>query len=181
MKKNFFIPMAALIPLTLFLSAGFAQNQSAETVFNDKMKVTPPDSVVNQPKSLNYSTDIGSLSTKIAKNFTRNFKDVDDVRINLIKNYTYIYCKKDGITNRIRYDKKGNWDYTIRYYQEDQMPKEIRKQVKINFFDFEIDGVSEVSVGNKTAYLVTIKSIQTWKTVKILDDEMSVVGSYQAK
>lgn len=181
MKKNFFNHVAVMISLTLLVTICSAQKQSADPNFNSKMKIAEPDSTVSPAPAATYSRDLASLGTKVLKNFSKNFKDADDVRIIKVKDNTHIYCITNGVTNRIRYDKKGNWNYTIRYYQQDLLPKEIRRQVRSNFLDFEIAGVTEVNVGDKTAYLVRIRSIETWKTVKVLDDEMSIIESFQSK
>jgi len=163
------------------VSISHAQKQSGDPNFNSKMKLNAPESLASPATGTAYSSDLSSLSNKVVKNFKKNFKNADDLRISNFENRTYIYCKTNGIVNRVRYDKRGNWDYTIRYYEENQLPSEIRKQVKRTFFDFDISGVTEVSVGDKTAYLVRIKSIETWKTVKVLEDEMTIVESYRVK
>src|SRR6478672_6175406 len=48
-------------------------------------------------------------SPKAFKNFTKQFKSPTDVRVTQEKGETFIYCRVDGIINRIGYDKKGKW------------------------------------------------------------------------
>jgi hypothetical protein len=181
MKKIFFNRVAVMMAITLISFNGYAQKQSSDPAFNNNMKIEPNSSAGNVTSAPSYSTNVAELNSKIGKNFSKNFKNPEDVRINKFKDFTYIYCVTNGVTNRIRYDRKGNWDYTIRYYQENLLPKEIRKQVRSTYYDFNIEGVTEVSVGDKTAYLVRIKSADLWKTVKIVDDEMIETESYQVR
>lgn len=180
MKKIFLYPVVLLIPLTLMLTVSHAQKRAADPRFNKNMKVAE-DSAVSNAASASYSSDLSALNSKVSKNFTKNFKNAADLRISTYGSNTYIYCITDGIMNRIRYDKKGNWNYTIRYYLEDRLPADIRKQVKSNYYDFDIAGVTEVNVGDKTAYLVRIKSSEEWKTVKIVDDEMIITESFRIR
>lgn len=181
MKKNFSHRAAIMIPIMLIAFISYSQKKTADPNFNSKMKISAPDSSVSPATERSYSSDLSSVSSKIAKNFTRNFKNANDLRINKFDNYTYIYCINNGIVNRIRYDRKGNWDYTIRYYEEAQLPIEIRRQVRSTFLDYEIFGVTEVTVGDKTAYLVRIKTTEAWKTVKVLEDEMTIIESFRSK
>ncbi|MBC7829462.1 MAG: hypothetical protein H7122_17075 [Chitinophagaceae bacterium] len=181
MKKKFSYRAAIIIQIMLVASIGYSQKQSADPTFNSKMKIGAPDSSVSPATGSAYSTDLSSLSGKVLKNFKKNFRDVSDLRINTFENHTYVYCITNGIINRIRYDKRGNWNYTIRYYEEKLLPQEIRKQVRVHFLDFEISGVTEVTVGDKTAYLVRIQSVDTWKTVKIIEDEMTIVESFRGR
>jgi hypothetical protein len=169
-----------MVSITLIALNNYAQKQSTDPAFNSNMKIEAPGSSI-APSGLSYSTNLASVSSKVAKNFSKKFKNPSDLRINTLEKFTYIYCITDGVVNRVRYDKKGNWDYTIRYYQEDLLPKEVRKQVKSTFYDFDITGVTEVNVGDKTAYLVRIKDRDTWKTVKVLDDEMTITESYKSR
>lgn len=123
--------------------------------------------------------ELKMTSPKVYRNFTREFRKAKEVLISQENGETFIYCKIDGIPNRIGYDAKGNWHHTIRYYDEADLDNSIRNTVLDNYRGFEIKGVTEVNVGDKTAYLVSIESKRMWKTIRLVDDTMEEFESFR--
>jgi hypothetical protein len=160
----------------VFLAAGsYAQKQGSDVVpFTYKSSLLLPDSPVNAEANAGYSTDLNSLGTRGLKHFTKSFRNAEDVRITKERNNSLVYCKINGVENRMKYDKKGNLNYAIRYYEEGLLPLDVRHIVKSTFYDYSITGVTEVNVDDKTAYLLNIKNGITWKKIKVLDGEMTI-------
>jgi hypothetical protein len=118
-------------------------------------------------------------SPKAYKNFTRSYKSSTDVHVSQEKGETFIYCRMDGIVNRIGYDKKGNWHHTIRYYEGSQLSKDLRQVVENNYKGYEIKGVTEVAIADELAYFISIESLRSWKVIRIQNDSMEETESYQ--
>ena len=77
------------------------------------------------------------------------------------------------------YDRKGNFTYSILSYTEKEMPADVRRLVRSNYYDFSIGWVKEVSEGQTTAYVVHIEDTASWKDVVVQDGEMRVLHAFR--
>jgi hypothetical protein len=85
----------------------------------------------------------------------------------------------DGPVKAIyRYDKKGHWVYSILTYGEDRLPEDVRRLVKSNYYDFNIDWVKEVNEAQTTVYVAHMENAKSWKEVAVQDGEMRVLKEY---
>jgi len=78
-------------------------------------------------------------------------------------------------TTRAFYDKKGKVRFTIDYYGESQLPREVRAIVKPEYYDYTILTVQEVKTAGKSVYLIDMEDSTTIKTVRVADGEMELV------
>lgn len=85
----------------------------------------------------------------------------------------------NDIQTKIFYNRNGNNVAMIRYYTEDKLPNEVRHPVKSTYYDFNIFLVTEVTVGNKIAYLVKIKDKTCTKTIRVMNGEMDVIEEFE--
>jgi hypothetical protein len=118
-------------------------------------------------------------SPKAYKNFIRAFKGSTDVNVSQEGGETFIYCRMNGIINRIGYDKKGNWHHTIRYYDASHLNPDMSNSILNSYKGFELKGVTEVAYGGDIAYFVTIEALRSWKVIRIQNDAMDETESYQ--
>lgn len=129
----------------------------------------------NLPASIGPMTEI---SSKALKNFHRMFVEVSGERWLAADGGFVVMFSKNGIKNRVDYDKKGKLLTIFRYYGEDQLPRDVRHLVKSTYYDYSITHIVEVTVGNKTAYLLNIQDATTLKQLKVVDGEMEVTQDY---
>jgi hypothetical protein len=118
-------------------------------------------------------------SPKAYKNFTKAFKSPTDVRVTQENGETFIFCRVDGIVNRIGYDNKGKWHHTIRYYDATQLSHHMSTSILDNYKGFEIKGVTEVSVAGELAYFISLEALRSWKIIRIQNDDMEEMESYK--
>jgi hypothetical protein len=52
----------------------------------------------------------------------------------------------DDINYRVDYDKKGIWLHTIRTYNENKLPSDVRHLVKSSYYDYNIIVVQEIEI-----------------------------------
>lgn len=175
MKKNSLLKAFGILPLALFILPGFGQSQGGNNLNFDKKAIIASANAAPDAASI---AELKSISKKAFENFSKNFKGASDIHVSNKNKEIFVYFYQDGIANRVGYDKKGHWNHTIRYYGENMLPKDVRQIVKSTFYDFNIFGVTEVTVGNKTAHLVNIEDKTSWKTVKVVDGEMEVMQEY---
>ena len=94
--------------------------------------------------------------------------------------YTSVFCRVNGTTNRIRYNKKGRWQHTISSYETKRLPEDIRQLLESSFPGFTIFGaVTEVRLRNKISLLVLIENKTSWKRIKVVDGVQEIYEEVQ--
>jgi len=114
------------------------------------------------------------FTAKAVKSFNKDFADASAIWTESNEGYTASFTK-GGIQSRVNYNKKGQWHSTIRYYGESELPQDVRHIVKSQYYDYSIFGVTEVSVGDKKAYIVVLEDSRSFIRVKVLDGEMTTL------
>jgi len=163
------------------LSYGDIQAQNLEFISSVKKKHrTKIDELLAEKPIYINGTSPNLIASRAIRNFSKNFKDATDVRWILSDGGGYIakFIYK-GIACRADYDYKGNCLTSYKYYNEDKLPHEIRQLVKSNYFDFSIYRVAELFISNKTVYLVTLESDESWMKITVIEGEMTVVEIFR--
>jgi hypothetical protein len=114
-----------------------------------------------------YIPEIKDVNTRALKDFQIRFNDVTKVRWFSDNNGFISYFNKNGFNNRASYNKKGQWQYSLVYYTEDKLPKDIRTIVKSKYFDFSIYMVEEVQTNYGSAYVVYLEDQTKLKILKV--------------
>ena len=81
----------------------------------------------------------------------------------------------NGIRMFEYYDKNGDFEYSLHYYKEDKLPRDVRHVVRSRFYDFSIYQVTEVKRNNKIAYVIKLEDKAIWKTIKVVDGEIEEI------
>ncbi|HEY2722988.1 MAG TPA: hypothetical protein VGI82_14745, partial [Chitinophagaceae bacterium] len=126
MKKNLKIIFAGAFLLLISCFSSNGQSVTSGVPFSEDMRTE---------RSTSQATETGIPSPAVLKSFTRNNKGITDEKW---YETSYGYVAKfnlKGIGYRTDYDKKGNWLYTIRTYDETKLPEEVRQFVKSNYYD----------------------------------------------
>ncbi|OQP40068.1 hypothetical protein A4H97_17800 [Niastella yeongjuensis] len=117
-----------------------------------------------------------NANSKAGKSFARKYENATHAKWTQLRDgSSLVHFYIDGIQTKIFYNRKGNETGMMRYYTEHELPADLRQQVKSVYYDFDIFQVTEVTVGNKTVYLVKIKDKSCTKTVRVANGEMDVV------
>jgi putative component of toxin-antitoxin plasmid stabilization module len=86
------------------------------------------------------------------------------------------YFTQDGYTNRVYYDKKGHWVYSLLTYGENKLDRDVRKAVKMNFYDLNITLVKELQTLSGLVYIITLEDKTSIKLLKInREGEMEIM------
>lgn len=103
------------------------------------------------------STIAPVVNEKAQQTFAANFKNVDDVSWSSTGNNYEAFFEKDGIKTRVTIDAKGRLLQTIRYYKENELPSNVLYNVKTDYKNSEIHGVTEISNKNGVYYRIILK------------------------
>ncbi|HKO79013.1 MAG TPA: hypothetical protein VJU78_01400 [Chitinophagaceae bacterium] len=137
-------------------SGAISSTRASEEKENDRI---PPDKVI----------------TKAARDFTKTYKNATHVNwYGCGDGFVAYFIPANDVKTKVYYDKKGNYQCRVRSYAEDKLSPEIRHQVKSNYSDFNIFRVTEIHAKNKTAFIIKLENKTSWKTIKVIDNEMEV-------
>jgi DNA-dependent RNA polymerase auxiliary subunit epsilon len=115
-----------------------------------------------------------SINPKYVRDFKNNYKNATDVKWVQHEGGASVYFTHDGLKMRSTYSKKGTRIYTLKDYYEAQMPADLRRLVKSNYYDHNIEVVTEVSTAMKTFHIVKMENQKEYLTLKIVDGEISI-------
>ena len=130
---------------------------------------------------ISNAAKVNEVSNKAIRDFKKTFRDAKDEKWYTLPNG---YLAEFMLSNRkdaVVYDKKGNWKYTICYYDEKSLPDAVRAEVKSVYYDYSISRVEEIRVEDKIIYLVHMQNETTWKNVRVCDGEMDVIEDFNKK
>ncbi len=169
--KKIFLTLTTVAITTLVL----AQNQKdVSLISNASFKESSSANDVPGKK-----TDGANVNTRAIMHFNGNYKNVADVQWSVSQGGYMAFFSKKGNVNRVFYDKNGNWKFSINYYGETKLDKEIRNQIKSVYYDFTIKSVQEINLGNKTVYMIYIESDNSSKQLWLCDGEMEVANDFE--
>lgn len=178
MKKILFALVAGLIPALAVINETFAQSG------NDIASLTPVKNYFDMESKKGVtenSNTVGLVNAKAFKFFNKQYK-VNGEKWREEGDCITASYKVDSISHCIYFDKKGHWVGSVKIYDEAKMPKDIRKMVRQEYYDYKIGVVYEVetfaSAGSPT-YIVNIEDATNFKQIRINDDGMDVYKEFQ--
>jgi len=175
MKKILFALAAGLIPAlacTVELKAQNAEiiaSAASQGYKNEKFEA------VANPNTLN------TVNTKAMKSFTKKYK-VFDEKWSLGADCIIASYDLNSVSYFIYFDKKGHWEASLKIYGEDKMPKDIRTEIKREYFDYKILAVQEIESGSDRAqptYVVNLQGENDYKLIRIRDGDMDVYKEFK--
>jgi hypothetical protein len=87
----------------------------------------------------------------------------------------------DGIRNRIVYDKKGYWKFSMQEYREKQLPEDVREFVKSQYYDYSIGWVKEVKQEGSLVYVIDLENDNEWINLAVQDGETRILKQFSKK
>ena len=127
-------------------------------------------------KSDHFKLASVSASERAKAHFKENYAEV--------QNYTWytapdnsIYCifQRGNTTDRVFYDSRGYWQFTLISYLPSELKMHIRKQIADQFEGYRITYVNEIqSAYDEPIYMVNIENAGNIKVLKVTDDDIEV-------
>ena len=146
--------------------------QSAAAHGSDKLIKTGHDS----PSVNAVVTDMNRVNKKAINDFKERFGSPAGTRWFSDKEGFTSYFKAEGFTDKVCYDKKGNWEYSTIFYNESKLPKDVRTSVKSVYYDMSINQVEEIQTVNGKGYVINLEDKTTIRIIKMNEQgEMETV------
>ena len=173
MKKFLFALSIGLTSVVAISNCAYAQNSAQPVAFNDtkNFKSTIRNmAALESPAFMGtYVPDAKTINAKAIKDFNTRFSGADNAMWFSDKNGFTTYFVKDGNGVMELYDKNGDWQYSLIFYSEDKLPRDVRAAVKSTYFDMAITLVEEVQTTDSKVYIVHLEDKANIKILKVND------------
>jgi hypothetical protein len=184
MKKGLFALLTGCISVIAIANNSNAQGNNNVIAFTDTKNfdkslftVIPLDNLVE----LNaVPADEKTVNKKALKDFQTRFNQVSGAQWFTIADGFISYFKsEDDISDRVFYNKKGNWTFTVKSYNEGKLPRDIRAIVKSSYYDYTITMVEEVEGIDNLVYIIHMSDKTSIKNLRVTKDgEMDVLEEF---
>ncbi|PWT76648.1 MAG: hypothetical protein C5B59_05925 [Bacteroidetes bacterium] len=175
MKKN--ILTTALVFTVAILAVASKANAQGSA---NKQKVSYPEKLIisdntSNPAAVKDALAKSKINVKALLDFQKAFTNIGNEKW-YKENYGYsARFFENGIQNDVSYSDKGERLYQMKQFNENNLSRELRTQIKTAFYDCSVKWVHEIIFPHKTVYIVLIEDEATLKNIRIGDDEMEVV------
>ncbi len=166
MKKICFPLLAVLLVTT-----GDAQSQTSANglAFGRQATVLP-----DKPAESLYLAN-----TRALRSFRKQFGAVEQESWYTTNEGLRVKFVQGGILQSADYSTGGRLQYLVKTYGEELLPRAVRNRVKSEYFDHSIFLVQEIQCPlHETIYLVKIEDKTSWLTLRVSDQDIGVLESY---
>lgn len=180
MKKSFLLLAAGCISAAMLSGHVFAQDikhpvDLASSQANNK----PAPAAFSNSSSAN-AAGAGTISEHALKDFKGRFVNAKDEKWFSRKDGFIVYFTQDGFRDRVYYNKKGRWLYSLKYCDENKLPRDIRATVKSTYFDLAITVVEIVEIPGHLVYLVHMEDATDIKIIRVFPEgDMDVYQEFK--
>ncbi len=180
MKKSIVVLIVACISAATLSGRAFGQGtRNQPDVASAKTNPVPGMATTSSDGGYAIATEASAVNRKAVKDFQVRCAEAKDEKWFSVSDGFVVHFTMDGFRDRLYYDKKGHWMYSLRYIDEKKLPREVRNQVKSTYFDFTIKLVEIVEVPDHKVYLVHLEDSTTLKIVRVSDEgEMDIYKEF---
>ena len=180
MKKILLALSIGFISFAALSNCVYAQNSISPVGFNDSKSFKSSIhnlAALESPAFMGiYVPDTKNINAKAIKDFQERFSNAGNAMWFSDPNGFVTYFVKDGYGDRVFYDKKGRWQYSLIFYGEDKLPRDVRAIVRSTYFDLSITLVEEVQTNNGMVYIVHLEDKSNIKILKVSKEgEMEIM------
>ena len=113
-----------------------------------------------------------SASDRAKAHFNANYSEARDaIWYSLPNKNLYCIFHNGKAVNRVFYDSRGNWQYTLMGYPGSSISKDVKDQVAYDFDGYHIVWVNEIqSSQNKPVYVINIENENHVKVIRVAGD-----------
>jgi hypothetical protein len=185
MKKSILVLAVGCLSAAILPGHAFAQdigNQSdvagTQTHISSAQPAAPSNKVSSNGATA-VAVEAGTISMKAIKDFKDRFTGVTDEKWFSLHGGFEATCIQDGFTNRAYYDKKGHWQYSLKFCTEKKIPVFVRSMVRRAYYDFTITLVQVIEIPGHTAYMLHLEDETTHKIIRVTEEgEMDVYEEF---
>ena len=170
--------MKKLLLLTTLAAFNYVSAQSIEGVYAINTKNLKENAVASIADA--NAVD-AAANSKALKHFAKNYRNASNAQwFELDHKESLCVFHEKGSLNRAYYRRNGAWVGTVRTYQEELLPEEIRTMVNDAYPCKAISFVQEVDINaTDPIYFVQVQDQKTIKFLRIQDGEMELTKEFK--
>ncbi len=126
-----------------------------------------------------FNLNTVAKNIKVQRSFVSYFGENAENNWSMVGNDFLNRFHSNGILTNALFTKNGQLIYTITYGSEKNMPADLRKIVKREYYDYTITMAIEVKENNRDIWVVKLDNASEQITVRIEDGEMEQVQQFQ--
>jgi len=178
MRIIIFSYFLGFLSITALSNGVYAQNSAIPVAFNDlktfKASIRNMAAMEGLDNLGTYAPDAKNIKAKAIRDFQNRFTTVNNAMWYSDHSGLVSYFVKDGFAGRVFYDNKGRWQYSLIFFGEDKLSKDIRKAVNSTYFDMTITLVEEVQTFDGIGFVIHLEDKSNIKFVNVnRDGEMT--------
>jgi hypothetical protein len=171
MKKILLALTFGFISLTMLGSNAIAQNYDSPVALNKIQNLRPSIRNLAALESLSfmgtYVPETKDINVKALKDFQVRYNNIKNAMWFSDQNGFVSYFVQDGFGDRVFYDKKGRWQFSLILHGENGLPYDARASIKSTHFDLAITQVEEVRTIDGVTYIVNLEDKSNIKILKV--------------
>jgi len=142
MKRISFTGLGITLPMLAISLISYGQ--TTKTGLGVSNNISSAESSASKTKV--STLDRSDVRSKAVREFVRSYKNVSNEKWYNTQDGFIAMFILDDINYRVDYDKKGIWLHTIRTYNENKLPSDVRHLVKSSYYDYNIIVVQEIEI-----------------------------------
>jgi hypothetical protein len=180
MKKTLFVLAVGLISILSVVDHVQAQNSAGPVAFYQTKtfhsSVRYVADLTKGVATFNTIAEGKDFNSKAINDFQTRFQKVDNAIWFSNQHGFMSYFIKNGYGNRVFYDRKGHWQFSLILYGEDQLPVDLRASVKSRYSDLSITLIEEVQTNFGMVYIVHLENKSNIRILRLSNDgEMEIL------
>jgi hypothetical protein len=123
---------------------------------------------------------LNDVNVRAMRDFVNRYGDASDAVWHQTNNSYVAVFSRDSVQYRVIYTTRGDLSYTMKYYEEKKMARNIRAQVKSTYYDYNIYIIQEIETpDHPTIYIINLQGDTDWKKVKLCQGDMEVLEEFK--
>lgn len=118
-------------------------------------------------------------AVRATRDFWKRVGESKDERWYKLPNGYLAQYTEGAIQARYMYDGKGMLLYSLLTYSEKEMPEDVRRLVRSNYYDYTIGWVKEVNQNEAKVYVVHLDDPVSFKEIAVQDGEISELKTFR--
>lgn len=171
--KTKIISLGCSLFFMLNASVSFSQAPAKTNNLNNTVATS-----LGESRIISKSADV-TINKKIEKTFMESFAGISDQSWSMAGKNFHCHFYINGIPSDALFTKNGSTVYFVMHGNEKDMPSDIRKIVKSEYFDYTIIKAIEVKQNHEDIWIVKMKENLDHVTVRVEDGEMEVVEKFK--
>jgi len=182
MKKTLLALAALYLSVTAFTYRANGQGYNNVIAFTDTKTFARSIQLIpflDDSFSSATAADLSAVNAKAIKDFASKFgQGLNETWYKISDGFVSNF-KVDGFANRVFYDTKGRWRYTVKSYGEKKLPRDIRSIVKSTYYDYTIKLVEEVQSADNLVYIIHQEDEKTIMNIRVSKDgDMDILEQF---